>query len=54
MRLEYYEESLQLVLLLPVAPPAPENPEGPQQIKDGGSSVNLMIWPAAQDNGPIR
>ncbi|XP_074611771.1 uncharacterized protein LOC141866210 isoform X4 [Acropora palmata] len=36
------------------APPAPAPPqEGPLQIEKAGSSVNLMIWPAAQDNGPI-
>ncbi|XP_015757056.1 PREDICTED: uncharacterized protein LOC107336496 isoform X2 [Acropora digitifera] len=35
------------------APPAPGNPEGPKQIETGGSSVNLTIWPASQDNGPI-
>ncbi|KAK2554959.1 Receptor-type tyrosine-protein phosphatase delta [Acropora cervicornis] len=36
------------------APPAPPPPqEGPLQIEKAGSSVNLMIWPAAQDNGPI-
>ncbi|XP_067027504.1 receptor-type tyrosine-protein phosphatase S-like isoform X3 [Acropora muricata] len=35
------------------APPAPEIPEGTQQIKTAGSSVNLTIWAAAQDNGPI-
>ena len=55
VRLEYYEKSLQLVLLLPVAPPAPPSPqEEPEPIETAGSSVNLMIWPAAQDNGPIR
>ncbi|XP_044164303.1 Down syndrome cell adhesion molecule-like protein 1 [Acropora millepora] len=36
------------------APPPPENPGGLQQIEMAGSSVNLTIWPAAQDNGPIR
>ncbi|XP_067027638.1 uncharacterized protein, partial [Acropora muricata] len=35
----------------PPAPPPP--PEGPQQIEKAGSSVNLMIRPATQDNGPI-
>ncbi|XP_015753443.1 PREDICTED: receptor-type tyrosine-protein phosphatase mu-like [Acropora digitifera] len=35
----------------PPAPPPP--PEGPQQIEKAGSSVNLLIRPAAQDNGPI-
>ncbi|XP_067027507.1 receptor-type tyrosine-protein phosphatase T-like isoform X2 [Acropora muricata] len=36
------------------APPAPPPPEGgPQQIEKAGSSVNLMIRPATQDNGPI-
>ncbi|XP_015769281.1 PREDICTED: receptor-type tyrosine-protein phosphatase F-like [Acropora digitifera] len=35
------------------APPPPANPGGPQQIEKAGSSVNLTIWPAAQDNGPI-
>ncbi|XP_044173689.1 receptor-type tyrosine-protein phosphatase F-like [Acropora millepora] len=37
------------------APPAPPPPqEGPEQIEKAGLSVNLTIWPAAQDNGPIR
>ncbi|XP_074612262.1 tyrosine-protein phosphatase Lar-like [Acropora palmata] len=35
------------------APPPPENAGGAQQIEKAGSSVNLTIWPAAQDNGPI-
>ncbi|XP_074611760.1 receptor-type tyrosine-protein phosphatase S-like isoform X5 [Acropora palmata] len=36
------------------APPAPPPPqEGPQQIEKAGLSVDLTIWPAAQDNGPI-
>ncbi|XP_067026815.1 uncharacterized protein [Acropora muricata] len=35
------------------APPPPENPGGPRQIEKAGSSVNLTIWPAVQDNGPI-
>jgi len=36
------------------APPAPGPPqEGPEQSEKAGSSVNLTIWPAAQDNGPI-
>ncbi|XP_015752901.1 PREDICTED: Down syndrome cell adhesion molecule homolog isoform X1 [Acropora digitifera] len=35
------------------APPPPENPGGPQQIEKAGSSINLTIWPAAEDNGPI-
>ncbi|XP_015759655.1 PREDICTED: uncharacterized protein LOC107338918 [Acropora digitifera] len=36
------------------APPAPpRSQEGPQQIEKAGSSVNLTILPAKQDNGPI-
>ncbi|XP_068725986.1 uncharacterized protein [Montipora capricornis] len=35
------------------APAAPKNPVGTQKIDTTGSSVNLTIWPANQDNGPI-
>ena len=49
-----FEDDVYGVLLLPTVPPAPENPGVPQEIHKGGSSVNLTIWPAAQDNGPIR
>ncbi|XP_068677355.1 uncharacterized protein [Montipora foliosa] len=35
------------------APAAPKNPVGTQKIDTTGSSVNLTIWPADQDNGPI-
>ncbi|XP_068677380.1 receptor-type tyrosine-protein phosphatase T-like isoform X2 [Montipora foliosa] len=35
------------------APAAPKNPVGTQNIDTTGSSVNLTIWPADQDNGPI-
>ncbi|KAK2555009.1 Receptor-type tyrosine-protein phosphatase T [Acropora cervicornis] len=35
------------------APPPPENSGGTQEIETTGSSVNLTIWAATQDNGPI-
>jgi len=49
-----FADDIYEAFFLPTAPPAPGNPEGPKQIETGGSSVNLTIWPAAQDNGPIR
>ncbi|XP_068677378.1 receptor-type tyrosine-protein phosphatase T-like isoform X4 [Montipora foliosa] len=35
------------------APAAPKNPVETQKFDPIGSSVNLTIWPADQDNGPI-
>ena len=49
-----FEDDIYGALFLSTAPSAPGNPGGPQQIETGRSSTNLTIWPAAQDNGPIR
>ncbi|XP_015759656.1 PREDICTED: receptor-type tyrosine-protein phosphatase F-like, partial [Acropora digitifera] len=49
-----YNSSVVTIRTVIDAPSAPGNPGGPQQIETGRSSTNLTIWPAAQNNGPIR
>jgi len=50
---EVYNSSMVTIRTVIDAPPAPGNPGRPQQIETEGTSVNLTIWPAAEDNGPI-